>query len=651
MQLGSGVYSGLGFTAVSDGAAGTDIIVGAQVLTYSWVGPSADWRTATNWSSGVIPGTTANATIANVGSNTVTISSAESIAVAGVALSNGNTLDVAGTLAPSATIGISGALLSVTAGGLITGAATGTLIGGTGVVNNAGTITAGGRYGLNLTGTVSNQGSINATVDATTVVNRGTISNTTANATGVIGTNGAFAEVINGTSGGTNALIAGANTGVNLNGGSSGGTVVNYGTVIGTNFLGVDLFASGGTVGLSNYGTILAGGSSLAYAAVHVASAAIINNTGVIKDTAAGVAGVYVRSNPGVTNIGLNLSNSGLITAAGHAIVVNSEIPAVVTNSGTLIGSEAFSVFSTVATSQTLIDSGTIIGTSGTAAVFGAGNDLLRFVPSTSVAVQGTVDGGAGANTLGVCSPCEAAGTLTGNNAVFTGFSGGTVDSGAVWTLAGNISFASNVTITNSGTLTGIGSLSNAGLISGAAAVEPGGDGNVAVTIATGSLRQQRHDRGRVRRRWHGWVGHDRRQRRIGRHGGRTGQRRRPEQRWDGLWRGRWRRRRRKRRLRRRCRRSWRYRCRYGVRQPHQCGGNHCRRWRGRRPGLGYRCQRRHRRSWWHRRFCRIRRLHHHWYDRGGIGGCGWGGRRGGVRWRGRCRGRRCLPRVRQLHQ
>jgi hypothetical protein len=463
LQLGSGSYSNVGFRVTSDGATGTDIIAGSA-LTYAWIGGSADWRTATNWSSGVIPGAIANATIANAGSNTVTISSSESIVVAGVTLSNSNTLDVAGTLAPTEAISISSALLSISAGGLISHGGNGTLISGTGTVSNDGTIAGGNHYGINLTGTVSNQGSIGATVNATTIVNRGTISNTTSYSTGVVGTYGTFVEIINGTSGATSALIAGASTGVRLIGGSGGGTVLNYGTVIGTNFEGVDLFASAGTVGLSNYGTILAGGSGLAYAAVHVGSAATIKNSGVIEETAADTAGVYVRSNPGVTNIGLNLDNSGLITAAGNAVVVNSAIPAVVTNSGTLIGSEGFSVFSTVATSQTLIDSGTIIGTSGTAVGLGSGNDLLQFQPSASVFVQGTVDGGAGTNTLEFASGATA-GTLTGAGADFVDFGNGMVDAGAAWTLAGGVTLGSTVTLTDSGTLTDAETVTNGGTI------------------------------------------------------------------------------------------------------------------------------------------------------------------------------------------
>ena len=107
--------------------------------------------------------------------------------------------------------------------------------------------------------------------------------------------------------------------------------------------------------------------------------------------------------------------------------------------------------------SQTLIDTGTIIGTGGTAIQFGAGNNLVQFQPGDPL-IQGTVSGGGGSSTLEFASGAST-GTLAGSNADFINFSTATVDSGATWELAGNNNFGGGVVLTNSGTLLNAGSL------------------------------------------------------------------------------------------------------------------------------------------------------------------------------------------------
>ena len=462
LQLGSGTYSTIGFTAVSDGATGTDITIGAPAATYAWIGGSADWRTATNWSSGVIPGTAASATIANAGSNTVTISSAESIAVAGVTLSNSNTLDVAGTLAPTGSISISSALLSVASGGLVTGTGAGALIKGNGSVTNDGTIAGGSHPTVIAVGVVLNRGSISGAaslgpaVYAITVTNDGTITDS-----GSLSAAVAFSgTVINGASGVTSALISGAHSGIILSA-SGSGTVINYGTVIGANFGGVILQGgSGGTLDVNNAGTIIAGGSTLPYAAVALqdfGGFATVNNTGLIQSTAGNYYGLQFRADGSVTN-------SGTITSARNGVAIGSGFAAVVTNSGTISGAKGFETHGTL--NQTLLDTGTIIGTSGTAIAFGGGNDLLQFQSSTSAFIQGVVNGGTGTSTLEFVSGATA-GTLTGSNAAFTNFASGTVQAGASWVVAGNVTFGIGLTLADNAkiALAAAGTLVNTGTI------------------------------------------------------------------------------------------------------------------------------------------------------------------------------------------
>jgi hypothetical protein len=96
-----------------DGTGGTKIVVTEAPLppppTYTWTGTDGDWSDASNWSGGVVPDGTSNATIAGSGTETVTISSSQSVnlltlddAKATLAVTNGATLSAFGGLADSA---------------------------------------------------------------------------------------------------------------------------------------------------------------------------------------------------------------------------------------------------------------------------------------------------------------------------------------------------------------------------------------------------------------------------------------------------------------------------------------------------------------------------------------------------------------------
>jgi hypothetical protein len=106
-----------------------------------------------------------------------------------------------------------------------------------------------------------------------------------------------------------------------------------------------------------------------------------------------------------------------------------------------------------------VIDTGTIIGSLGTAIKFGGANDLLKFNPSTSAKIQGTVDGGGGTDTLEFVANGATASTLTGVGPNFVNFGNGTIDSGASWVFAGSNTIGTGTTLTNSGTLANTGTL------------------------------------------------------------------------------------------------------------------------------------------------------------------------------------------------
>ena len=106
---------------------------------------------------------------------------------------------------------------------------------------------------------------------------------------------------------------------------------------------------------------------------------------------------------------------------------------------------------------QTIINSGTIIGTSAVAIQFAGGDDLLPFQAGKSCDHR-VVDGGSGINTLEFTSSATT-GTLTGSGAVFDNFASATIDAGASWVFAGTNTLGSSVALVDAGTLTNIGTL------------------------------------------------------------------------------------------------------------------------------------------------------------------------------------------------
>jgi RTX calcium-binding nonapeptide repeat (4 copies) len=457
LESGSSVtLNGAGFTLSSGGGA-YGFINGAGPITVE----SLDI-------AGVVASVVSGASWSFAGTNTLG---------AGTTLTNSATVNDAGTLTDAGkivgpvTLGTSTALLSVTSSGAVTNTGSAVLVGGgIGSVINDGMIAGGIGIAVSV-GSVFNRGTITSTnsaeaVGATTIVNLGTISDTVSSVgPAVYAHGGSSLSIINGASTATNAVMLGGHDIVLMNGGSNGGTVVNYGTMSGGSFVGIYLEGSGGTLGLSNFGTILSSGVTKVVGVENEPGFATVNNTGVIQGTGGNTYGVVLRSNGSVTN-------SGLIASPGEALAIGNGFTVQVTNSGTLSGSVGFRSFTP--SNQTLVDTGTIVGTGGTAAIFSTGDDLLQFQPSTSVFIQGTVDGGVGTNTLEFASGAGV-GTLTGSNAYFINFPNGTVDAGADWTLAGNVTLGSNVSLQATGSLTDAGTLTNFGTLTGSGTLKVSG--------------------------------------------------------------------------------------------------------------------------------------------------------------------------------
>jgi hypothetical protein len=367
--------------------------------------------------------------------------------------------------------------LTITTTGTVNNNGTGTAIyyDGTATIQNAGQIIATGaavphgNLGISLTGngSVGNSGLITASGYAIYFGNAGTVTNA-----GTV--SGYYGVEIRGTSAVSNSST---------------------GTITGTGRYGVKLL--GATASVTNDGTISG------RTALQALFSATVDNTGLLS----GLDGVNIVGAASLRNSGSIIANSsdalglgagGTITNAaggyitdtvsgyGDAVLVTGGA-ATITNAGTLSAYTGID-FTGTAASQTVIDSGTIIGSGGTAVAFGAGNDLMEFQPSTSAFTEGVVDGGAGTNTLEFASAANT-GTLTGLGADFLNFSQGTVDANASWILAGSNTLGSTVTLTDSGTLTDFATLANSGviLLTGGVLTAGGLSGTGSVTIGANS--------------------------------------------------------------------------------------------------------------------------------------------------------------------
>jgi hypothetical protein len=270
---------------------------------------------------------------------------------------------------------------------------------------------------------------------------------------------------------------------------NSSSSLDNHGTIV-SNWYGVYIY--GGL--LTNEGTISSGSRF----GVFSRGALSIVNTGSIS----GAVGIKALSGVTLSNTAGTISGSiGVEVSGGTGSVVNSSVIAagygagvalaaggsvtnttggyisshgnytgvaisggagVVDNAGTISGYRGIYLYASGIAGQTVIDSGTIIGSGGTAVKFGADNDLMQLQPG-NLLIHGTVDGGGGANALEFAA---GAGTLIGQGADFVNFGASTVDSGGEWSVGGNVTLGTGIDLTILGALSVAGTLENAGAIS-----------------------------------------------------------------------------------------------------------------------------------------------------------------------------------------
>ncbi len=401
----------------------------------SWIGVNILSGAATVTNSGTITG--GYVSIGNIGQGVVLLGGGTVLNTTATAriVGSSNAVNIAnatGTVVNAGTIstwvlGIGGTGISLGQGGSVTNANTGTISGTTGIALR------GVSVGQNI---VDNAGVISGLTSILSV---------------------SKALILNRSSGRLSGSVQFSDSGTVINEGSIGGgtygirfggagTVSNTGTISGSN-MGVG--SRNGILSLSNSGKIT--GQSGVSQGVYLFSG------GTVTNTASGVISGY--ENGVWSHGGASISNAGTITGNERAGISGDRNAAGLTivNSGIVSGPTgiAFTDDPSLASApaNTVINSGTIIGTRGTAVQFASGNDLLQI--SQGASFVGRVDGGAGSNTVEFVS-----GTMTNSNIV--NFTIAIVDNPATWNTAGSNIFS---TVTNAGRISGGLTLSAAGVI------------------------------------------------------------------------------------------------------------------------------------------------------------------------------------------
>jgi uncharacterized protein YhjY with autotransporter beta-barrel domain len=450
-------------------------------------------------------------------------------------ITNSGTMSVGYDILVESVSTFSGGIVN-SAGGVISASHTGIYVTGvsafSGGITNSGTISASGAYAAGIivadfstfSGNIVNSGTITAGgngIDVYDITGSGYYS---------------AADFISN----AGKITAGANGIVVSNieqfgAGSAGGGIVNSGTIAagfsGIAVLGVSTFLGG----ITNSGTISAAGNGIFLAALQTHTGAILGissfsggiaNSGTIS---AGATGIFISGvstfSGGVSNSGTisaagigidvgdyevlihfgtrtitvvsgvsafsgGITNSGTISAGATGILVNgvSTFSGGITNSGTVSGKVGILVTNSGAVS--VFDSGTIIGTGGTAVDLSHNSAGNTFTLGPGYSISGNVLG-QGSDTFQLGGTGSAPFNLSAIGAAqqYRGFTAFNVVSGA-WTVSNTFS-QSQAWNVDGGTLAGTGSLKSVNVNTGGT-LQPGTPGTPGTAMSiTGNLAFQ----------------------------------------------------------------------------------------------------------------------------------------------------------------
>jgi Hint domain len=403
-------------------------------------------------------------------SNTGTIAGEqEGIAMAGLAgsVSNASTATITASLGDAIRLAAGG---TVENAGLIQGGSTGITVAAGGTVGNLGSIAATGTAatGIAITGGgyVLDAGSVTAatgislyaaSIGGGALINSGTAAGTTG-----VGVYLRGGDVLDNT-----GAIDGAQSGLKVYPGTASGLVFSAtneagGVIDGVVRYGALIDEAGS---LSNAGWI----TGVAAGVVLRAKGAALINTGTIRATGTAVTGGGTTIDPAGVVIGT--TGVSLYNAAGGEISgligVTGASAGTIINDGLIVGTGTGGTAVAIGPAAMLINAGTIAALEGasTAIRFQAGT-ANHLVMQPGAVVIGTVDGGITAgsgfstilelatdSTTGTTTGAVA-GTLGGLGSQFVDFSEVLVDTGAIWSLAGDNLLPAATTVVNDGEIT-----------------------------------------------------------------------------------------------------------------------------------------------------------------------------------------------------
>jgi hypothetical protein len=244
------------------------------------------------------------------------------------------------------------------------------------------------------------------------------------------------------------------------------GTAVNTGKIFAGEGMGIEL-SGGGTVIESGY-LRAATGIFVAGAAGHVTAAGTINAEGGIFLTDGGfvTTSASIVANDGINLTGGLAKNSGVISASFDGVVTQADV-ATLDNTGTILannegvrlvaggtiinaGTISATSYGVVITSGgTLIDTGTIEGGSGAIYFESFANSRLILSPTASIIGSAQLNGAA----LEFAADGATIGTFAPENLQFINAGSITIDTGAIWDLAGTFTNGTAGILLNNGTV------------------------------------------------------------------------------------------------------------------------------------------------------------------------------------------------------